>query len=292
MPSSRHEALHRIFRDNPGLFSHAFKILKIDFPASSEVAVIDTDLTEIKPIDRRCDTMMLFKTPWGSKQVVIIESQMQKDDGKVAAWAHYISYAHIKYECPVLLLVICQDETTARWAREPKRIGLPGRPCLVIYPIVLGPGNVPRITDPEEASKDVVLAMFSAVTHAHSPEVDAILEALDVALDTVDTDTANYIAEQTEIGLGAGPARQTWRRLMTMQNYRFKSEFAEMLRNEGRIEGEARGEAKSVLRILKRRGIHVTESARERILSCTDLALLETWLDQSFEVTTAEQLFD
>jgi hypothetical protein len=44
----------------------------------------------IKPIDRRCDTMMLFKTPWGSEQAVIIESQMQKDDGKIAAWAHYI----------------------------------------------------------------------------------------------------------------------------------------------------------------------------------------------------------
>ncbi|MGI5287665.1 hypothetical protein ACQEVF_30600 [Nonomuraea polychroma] len=288
MPSSQHEALHRIFRDNPGLFSHAFKMLNIDFPASCEVAVVDTDLTEIKPIERRCDTVMLFKTPWGSKQVVISESQMRPNDDKIAAWAYYLSYTHIKFECPAVLLVICQDKDTAKWAREPKRIGLADHPCLIVCPIVLGPDNVPQINDPAEACKDVVLAMFSALTHARSPKVNAILEALDVALNTVDTDTAQYIAEQTEIGLGAGLARQTWRRLMTMQNYRFKSEFAEILRSEG----EARGEAKSVLRILKRRGIPVTESVQERILGCTDLALLETWLDRSFEVTTAEELFD
>jgi hypothetical protein len=235
---------------------------------------------------------MLFKTPWGAKHVVIGESQGKPDDDKIAAWAYYLSYAHIKFECPVVLLVICQDEATAKWAREPKRIGLSGHPCLIVYPIVLGPDNVPQITDPAEASKDVVLAMFSALTHARSPKVNAILEALDVALNTVDTDTAQYIAEQTEIGLGAGLARQTWRRLMTMQNYRFKSEFAEMLRDEGRAEGRAEGEAVSVLKILKRRGIPVTDSIRERILGCTDTTLVDTWLDRSFEVTTAEELFD
>ncbi|WP_206641765.1 hypothetical protein [Nonomuraea polychroma] len=77
-----------------------------------------------------------------------------------------------------------------------------------------------------------------------------------------------------------------------MKNYRFKSEFAEMLREEGRAEGRAEGEAKVVLRILERRGIPVMDSVRERILRCTDLALLETWFDRSLEVTTAEELFD
>ncbi|MFI7126750.1 hypothetical protein ACIBQ1_13730 [Nonomuraea sp. NPDC050153] len=133
-----------------------------------------------------------------------------------------------------------------------------------------------------------MLAMFSAITHAHSPKVDAILEALDIALTTVDTDTAAYLAEQTEIGLGNTKARQIWRSLMAMQNYRFKSEFAEMLR----AEGEARGEAKSVLKILEQRDIPVSDSTRERVLACTDLALLESWLVRSLKATTAEELFD
>ncbi|MER6001468.1 hypothetical protein ABT120_23075 [Nonomuraea angiospora] len=292
MPSSQHEALHRIFRDKPELFAHAFKILDIDFPTPSEVAVVDTDMTEIVPIERRADTVMMFTSRWGSKTVVIIESQSRIDDDKASAWAYYLSHAHIKFRCPVMLLVTCQDEATATWAREPKRIGLPGCPCLIVHPIALGPDNVPQIIDPAEACEDAVLTMFSALTHARSPKVNAILKALDVALTAVDTDTAAYLAEQTEIGLGNTKARQIWRSLMAMQNYRFKSEFAEMLRAEGRAEGEARGEAKSVLKILEQRNIPVSDSTRERVLACTDLALLESWLVRSLKATTAEELFD
>jgi hypothetical protein len=292
MPSSRHEALHRIFRDKPELFAHAFKMLNIDFPTPCEVAVVDTDMTEIVPIERRADTVMMFTSRWGSKTAVIIESQSQSDEDKTSAWAYYLSYAHIKFDCPVMLLVICQDKATTAWAREPKKIGMTGVPCLVVHPMVLGPDNVPRITDPAEACEDAVLAMFSALTHARSPKVDAILKALDVALTTVDTDTAAYVAEQTEIGLGDTEARQIWRNLMVMQNYRFKSEFAEMLRAEGRAEGEARGEAKSVLKVLEQRGVPVPEPIRERVLACTDPALLEDWLVRSLKATTADELFD
>ncbi|MEQ4721456.1 hypothetical protein [Nonomuraea sp. B19D2] len=288
MPSSQHEALHRIFRDKPELYAHAFKMLNIDFPTPKEVAVVDTDLTEISPIERRADTVMMFTSLWGRKHVVISESQSQRDDRKISAWAYYISHAHIKFGCSVTLMVICQDAATARWAREPKPIGLAGHPSLVVRPIALGPDIVPAITDTAEACTDAVLTMYSALTHAQSPKVDAILKALDVALTTIDTDTAKYIAEQTEIGLGDTHARQIWRRLMTMQNYRFKSEFAEMLR----AEGEARGEARSVLKVLERRGVPVTESTRERIMACTDHALLEGWLLRSLEVTTAEELFE
>ncbi|MFI7632556.1 hypothetical protein [Nonomuraea sp. NPDC049400] len=74
---------------------------------------------------------------------------------------------------------------------------------------------------------------------------------------------------------------------MTMQNYRFKSEFAEMLRDEGR----AQGEAKLVLKALEERGVPVTKSARERILACRDLALLDAWFVRSLKVTAAEELF-
>ncbi|HEX4817249.1 MAG TPA: hypothetical protein VFV66_31290 [Nonomuraea sp.] len=75
---------------------------------------------------------------------------------------------------------------------------------------------------------------------------------------------------------------------MTMQNYRFKSEFAEMIRSEGRAEGEA----KAVLKVLEQRDIPVPGSVRDRILACTDLTLLDSWLTRSLKITTAEELFD
>jgi len=56
-------------------------------------------------------------------------------------------------------------------------------------------------------------------------------------------------------------------------------------------EGEAKGEARAVLRVLGARGIAVSESLRERVMACAELAMLETWLDRSLTVTSAEELF-
>lgn len=46
-------------------------------------------------------------------------------------------------------------------------------------------------------------------------------------------------------------------------------------------QGEARGEAKALLRVLRARGFSVPDDLRERILACTDADKLETWLDRA-----------
>ncbi|MER7505859.1 hypothetical protein AB0L05_20020 [Nonomuraea pusilla] len=295
MVSPQHEALHRVFRDNPELYGRAFKMLDIPFPTPREVAVVDTDMTEIAPIERRADTVMMFTSTLG-RHVVVSESQSQEDKDKPAAWAYYVAYLHAKFGCPVTLLVTCQDVATARWARDPKEIGLPERPSLVLRPIVLGPDNVPMITSVAEASEDVVLAMYSALTHGRSRHAAGILEPLAAALDTIDTKSAGHIAEQTEIGLGDTEARRIWRALMATKTYRYQSEYAQMLRAEGeakgRAEGQAEGEARILLRILERRRLCVSEEARRRITSCTDTALLEAWADRALTATAAEEIFD
>jgi predicted transposase YdaD len=56
-------------------------------------------------------------------------------------------------------------------------------------------------------------------------------------------------------------------------------------RAEGRAEGLAEGQAKSVLRILAARRVHVDDAARQRILSCTDLATLDQWLERALTAT-------
>ncbi|MEV0199873.1 hypothetical protein [Nonomuraea sp. NPDC050691] len=170
------------------------------------------------------------------------------------------------------LLVVCHDSATARWARLPKGIGLEERPSLVLHPVVLGPDNVPAITDLAQASEDVVLTVFSAL----------ILEVLAAALDTVDTQTAGYFAEFTEVGLGDTDARHLWRALMSTKTYRYQSEFAQQI--------EARGEAKML--ILEDRRIPVTPDIRERIMTCTDTTLLEAWARRTLHATTADELFE
>jgi predicted transposase YdaD len=54
---------------------------------------------------------------------------------------------------------------------------------------------------------------------------------------------------------------------------------------EGLAKGLARGRAEGVLRILAARGVHVPDEARQRILACTDLAVLDHWFDQALQAT-------
>jgi predicted transposase YdaD len=50
--------------------------------------------------------------------------------------------------------------------------------------------------------------------------------------------------------------------------------------------GRAEGRAEDVLRILAARGIHVTDEARQRILSCTDLFTLDRWFNRALRAST------
>lgn len=75
---------------------------------------------------------------------------------------------------------------------------------------------------------------------------------------------------------------------MAAGTYEYKSDFARRYYGQGRAEGEA----KALLGFLEARGIVVPDDARERIMRCTDLDQLETWVRQAVTVSTVEELFD
>jgi hypothetical protein len=305
--TSQHEALHRIFLQDEALFARAAAhILGIVVQEPQQVTVLSSDLTTVKPLERRPDSVLmaewLIDDPVG-RYVLIIESQTDPDDRKLTRWPYYIAYLHDKYECPVVLLVVCNKESTAAWARQPIVIGLPDLACMVVHPVVLGPDNVPAVTDAAEAKLDVTFTVFSALTHSRSSKVDAILEALAGALKAIDRDTALTLVEITEAGLGETAGRQKRRELMTKQLIPYVSEFRrqgieegraegiEAGRAEGRAQGEAAGQARAILQILDKRGIAVDDDSREQIVSCTDLDTLGNWLDRSIAATQVSDLF-
>lgn len=74
---------------------------------------------------------------------------------------------------------------------------------------------------------------------------------------------------------------------MSTGTWEYKSDFARRYYGQGRAEGEAR----AVLGVLEVRGISVPDAARERIMHCTDLEQLETWVRQAVTVSTIEELF-
>jgi hypothetical protein len=291
-----HEALHRIFKHDSGLFARIVaRALDVDTPAASHFSELNVDLTETRPIDRRADSVLRAEfrvDDPGGDYILIVESQTEPDKTRRGSWPYYITFVQNKYQMDVVLLVVCGKAETARWARKPVQIGRPGLVCLTVTPVVLGPDNVPAITSVEEAAADLPLAVFSALTHARGPKARAILETLAAALDTTDIGIAENLSEFTEVGLGTTPGAQIWKELMATETYAFMSETRAKAMAAGEAKGEARGEAKAVLRVLARRKVTVDDASRKRIESCTDTKTLETWLDRSLTATKPSELFE
>ena len=55
---------------------------------------------------------------------------------------------------------------------------------------------------------------------------------------------------------------------------------------------DAKGKAEAILTVLEARGMEVTASLRERVLTCTEGATLDTWLVRAVSATTARDVLE
>lgn len=60
---------------------------------------------------------------------------------------------------------------------------------------------------------------------------------------------------------------------------------------ESYLKGRVAERVETILMLLERRGVDVPPKVRERITDCTDLDILEGWLERAFTVSEAEGLF-
>jgi hypothetical protein len=104
------------------------------------------------------------------------------------------------------------------------------------------------------------------------------------------------LVEYTTQGLGNRSAKEYWRKLLKTDTSFYKSWIFEEVRDEGRAEGrvEARVEEKigSILHLLMRRNLKVSEETRKRIEDCDDFGLLCEWFDRAITAPKAEAIFD
>ena len=286
MVSAPHEAMHRIFQEHPRLFSGLSEVLGINIPPLTSADVLPTDVTETEPLERRVDTVLRIETKDDGAFLLAVEAQGKKDTRKTASWPYYVTYLHNKYELPILLLVVCQDRATAEWAARPITIGLRQWQTLTAYPLVAGPHNMPVITNVAEARKDPAFTTLAAITHANNPDLGAILKTLSTALRDIPEAIANPLAELVAQGLGNRPAAQQWRNLVAMDLSFYTSPMSE----EIRAEGEAKGRAEDILRLLELRDIAITGEAREKIANCRDPQLLDQWFSRAVTATTTDEV--
>ncbi|MQY16734.1 hypothetical protein SRB5_69360 [Streptomyces sp. RB5] len=284
--------MHRVFQEDPGVFARTFRRLGLEFADPVSVTQLPSDLTEFKPLERRVDTLMRCDNPDGSSYLLAVEAQGKPDPDKPSSWAYYMAHLYAKYTVPPVLLVVCQDERTARWAQKPFTIGPPQLEAITLRCLVLGPHNVPRVTDEAEAAADIALATLSAIVHAREVDADVILRALATALTKQDEETALPYAELAESGLSSVPAAlEIWRKLMTMDISQYQGTLAQRLRAEGEAQGKAEGGIDAVLFVLERRGIALADEQRAHVVACTDSDTIRTWLDRALTASTADEVF-
>ncbi|MBR7835631.1 hypothetical protein KDL01_20315 [Actinospica durhamensis] len=326
MVTSTHETLHRFFRDHPETIDRTFHAVGMtNFPKTARVQLLPNDVTEIEPLERRVDTAMLVESVDGQVFILVFESQGKADEAKRLSWPYYVEYLHSRHGCPVVLVVVCQNPSTAAWAREPIVHEAAFWLTSATYPLVLGPENVPSLKDIPES--ELLLGVLSAVIHGDGTDASD-LARLAKNLRRLDPQTRVDLATYVLLGLGSFPIAQSWMKMMNVdyetlrtspiirewldahdQELTAEAEAqgkaqglaegrAEGLAEgrvqglaEGMVEGMAKAKAESILHILDKRSVELSGLELQKIYTSTDLDQLDRWLDAALGVTSADELF-
>lgn len=158
---------------------------------------------------------------------------------------------------------------------------------------MLGPDQIPVIVDDERAQQAPELAVLSAMAHARGDPLVAarITRAMRRACAHLEPERAAVYYDIVE-RLLTQAARTALEEMMELRDYKFKSAFSRKHIAIGRAEGKAEGKAEAVLAVLNRRGVAVSDQERQRILTCTDLAVLERWLDTAVTANDVREVFE
>lgn len=294
-PSLLHEGLLQLFRDHPALAAELLDgQLRVGVPNFAAARLASSDLNQVTPTEYRADAVVTLDGARGPVLAVVVEVQLGTDTDKRYTWPAYVATLQARLRCPVVLLVLCPEQRIANWCAAPLANNPPGLPGLVLTPVVLGPGQVPVVTDPDTARHAPHLAVLSAVMHGgHRPNPTPLFAALLAALDAVEQDDASLYADLVLTMLPTAAARDNLEEFMTVTSHRYHSDFARRYYSQGEAEGEARGraegEARAVLAILDARGVAVPDDVRARIAGCTDLDQLDTWVRRA---VTADKIQD
>ncbi|MDN5747480.1 MAG: hypothetical protein L0H64_02985 [Pseudonocardia sp.] len=293
MPSSLHEALIEIFRQRPSLAAELLDdVLGMRVPAHEQARAEPGDLNDLAPTEYRADAVVVptaAQTTTAQTPVlgVVVEVQLRRDQDKRWSWPVYLATLRARLRCPTVLLVVCVDAAVAAWCAAPVELGHPGSR---LTPLVLGPHQVPVVTDPAAAVAVPELSVLSAMAHGARPDRHDVLDALLSALASIDPDRALLYSDVVLAALPTA-AQRYLEALMTTGTYEYQSEFARRHRAQGRAEGKAEGEANAVLAVLEARGLAVSDAARARVGECTDLDQLDVWVRRAAIASSADDLF-
>ena len=167
----------------------------------------------------------------------MVEIQRNPDEGKRQTWPLYCASAHAQLRCAVWVVVIAPDHKVAAWAAQPIDTFQPGTG---FAPVVIGPNEIPRVTDPRRALASPGLALLSAIVHGHEPGGEQVAIAAVDGLASVEPDRATLCLQilqalLDDVVFAAVEAH------MELSNFPYRIPFARKAYEQGREQGREEG---------------------------------------------------
>jgi hypothetical protein len=292
MPTLEHNGLIEMFRENPSLAPHLLDILfHLKLPQYTSVAVVEAALDQLIPVEFRADLVLELRDDQGMLVLaIILELQREKDPRKKRSWPMYIAAVFARKQCQTIVLVVTPDVGVATWAAEPIDLGLG---LSIIKPLVLGPAIVPEVTDPAHAEQEKELAILSAVAHGNGPNGLAVVLAALGALGRLDQEHAAVYFQIVYDALREPMQKALEAKIMERQTEAtatfppFVQRLIDGGKLDGKLDGIREGKRDTLLRLLARAGIALTDDERARIQACTEVATLDRWVDNVLGAKTA-----
>jgi hypothetical protein len=296
MPSPRHETLVELFRHRPQLLLVLLALvdptLVPDIPDAVMVPA-PGEIAGVHHAQHRADLVLHCMAPGTARpgHAFILEVQLAPDPDKHFTWPMHAAGIGARERCPVTLVALTLDQRTARWAAAPRslRIGGPA----VVAPVVIGPAQIPRITELAEARALPELAVLSAAAHGRTCGAEHIAHAALLACAALDTLHHALYADFVVACLGP-EARRALEVIMPLPHFVPQSDIGKQIYAEGRSEGLKEGRSEALrgllVKLLTRRFGPLTEVAMSRIQGA-EPDLLELWGERLLSASSLDDVF-
>ncbi|RRS01644.1 hypothetical protein [Glycomyces terrestris] len=271
MTTQAHDNPIKLCREEPAFAVRlARDLLGVPIPAHSEVHAYSESGTDSEVRDLNADNVVLCREGEENRFGIIVEVQRGKDERKRFSWPAYQVNIRHRLTAPVALIVVCQQPAVAAWAAEAIELGHPG---FTFRPLVLGPRNYPKLTEPSGSGELAEEMVLGTLIHEHAEEIEQLFAAVNAELALVPPEKAKRYTEYMLGQLSEQP-RRILEALMEQDTYPYQSE----LLAEREARGRAEGEANALLIIIESRGLSLSDDERRRIETCQDLNELNSWL--------------
>ena len=282
MPSSLHECLIELFRADLHLIETlAAPALGIPPGGLGALHAIDATLTDPRPVERRADLAILSE----HGPAFILEVQLAVDPDKRWTWPSYAALTRDRLRRDVVLVVLTLQPAVAAWARTPIRLDPMGS---ALRPLVIGPQEIPLITDPAQACAHPEQLVLAAIAHGQGPQGVAIAGVAATAIRQLDDDRARTY---TDLILNAlGTAARAALEAALFENYEYQSELFRKLVSQGRQEGRQEAATLILLDILRHRHIAISDAARTQIAAAPSAETLQRYITRALTASSLDEV--